>query len=387
MPDYSQQVPAVARALVLLDAVAAAPEGLVSGALEGVVEGSRSSLFALLNTLRNHGWLVQDDAGRYTLGPAVRRLVPPVVHDDAAMRDALAAAATTAPLDEAVALVRPDGDGRRIIAHRASERLVRCSYAVGERRTAETADALVLRADLDGDLATVRESGLAEAATDGAVELAAPVCRDGHRPDAAVLVGIPAQRATPERLSRLRHEVRALAADTSRRLGAPTWQPWGANVSEVAPSRPLDDDEIATLLDGGRSAQLACLRDDGSPHVVPLWFEYDGRDILLAASPGASWAAYVGQGARVSLTVEEPWPALRRVFVSGWAAPVDETTVAGGVVGLRRRLATRHLGRGAADLDAFRSAEGWSVVRLHPDRVHGRAGLGAPPDAPAAVPA
>nr|WP_274387823.1 pyridoxamine 5'-phosphate oxidase family protein [Salsipaludibacter albus] len=137
-------------------------------------------------------------------------------------------------------------------------------------------------------------------------------------------------------------------------------------------------DEVEELLRGRHGAQLACLREDGTPHVVPLWFDWDGESMWLTASPGASWAGYVGTGSHVSLNVEEPWPALRRVFVTGWAEPVttDEVDrlVDGGLDGLRRRMAARHLGAEQAR-SMVTSGDGWTAIRVVPDRIHGRAGL------------
>ena len=104
MGSYARQVPAVARAIDLLDAVADAGEGRTAGELEEVVDGSRSGLFALLNTLKDRSWLVQDPTGRYRVGPAVRRLVPPRDQDDDSLRSALADAVGDHPVDETLAL-------------------------------------------------------------------------------------------------------------------------------------------------------------------------------------------------------------------------------------------------------------------------------------------
>lgn len=377
MTEYSQQVPALARAVGLIEAVAAAPEGLAAGALEEVVDGSRSGLYALLNTLRNHAWLVQDTAGNYLIGPALRRIAPSADDDDTALSNAVAAALGSGSPPETVAVLRADGNQRLVVAQHLPERLVRCSWPPGSRRDDKGADAIVLQAATDPGLQAVRDAGMAQLDGDEAAELAAPVCRDGHTVDAVLLMGIPTQRATGDAVANARTHLRTLAAEVSLRLGAPTWQPWGATPAvDVGTSRRLGDAEIDDLLTDRFSAQLACLRDDGSPHVVPLWFDWDGDSLWLTASPGASWATYVADGARVSLTIEEPWPALRRVFVSGWAAPVTGDMVpGGGVEGLRRRLATQYIGPGVAASEGLGSPEGWTAIRVTPERVHGRAGL------------
>jgi DNA-binding IclR family transcriptional regulator/nitroimidazol reductase NimA-like FMN-containing flavoprotein (pyridoxamine 5'-phosphate oxidase superfamily) len=376
-------VPAVVRALTLMEALAAAPHGLSAGALEQVDDGSRSGMFALLSTLRDREWLAQDDRGRYLLGPAVRRLAPNADDDEALAIEALAAALESGSRpDETVLLLVPDPDGPRVVACHPPGRVVHAHFRVGDRRPATSAPARLLAADYDPALEQVRSSGVAAVREAEMVEVAAPVCRDGHRPDAVISVVVPRQRASPGAVTTFRDDVRSLAAEVSRRLGASSWQPWGAATTTIGTARTLGDDEVRALLNGRFGAQLGCLTDEGTPHVVPLWFEYDDDHLWLAASPGSSWARYVGSGAPVSLTVEEPWPNLRRVFIQGHAEPLDDdrvtTEVVGGIAGLRARLAQRYLGSGAA-IDDSASSDGWSVVKVTPTRIIGRAGLQAVP--------
>lgn len=371
--SYARHVPAVARAIDLLDAVADAGDGLGAGELEELVDGSRSGLFALLNTLKDRSWLVQDPAGRYRVGPALRRLAPPRDQDDDSLRAVLAEALDDHRLDETVALVRPDGGRRVVIACHEPDRPVRCVYRVGDERSGRAADTLA------GEPDGLDDNGLARSADDDLLEVAAPICRDGHLPIAVVVAGVPRQRADEDHVAAVAAMVAAVAADVSLRLGAPRWQPWGAVGSgALGPGRPLDDGEVTELLRGRHGAQLACLREDGTPHVVPLWFDWDGQVLWLAASPGASWADYVGAGSQVSLTIEEPWPALRRVFVTGWAEPVGADVVAasfeGGLAGLRRRMVARHLGADRAR-ELPIGHDGWTAIRVTPERIHGRAGL------------
>lgn len=376
----TNDVPAVARALRLMETLAAAPQGLAAGALEQVDDGSRSGMYALLSTLRAREWLVQDDQGRYLIGPAVRRLVPDADDDEAMAVDAFHAVVDNDHQGETVILVVPDADGPRVVARVLADRVVHASFRVGDRLDPTAAAAVVLDADFDPTLDEVRAAGVAQVTDEDLVEIAAPVCRDDHHPDAVVSIAIPRQRATPAVIEAARDQARAMAADVSRRLGASAWRPWGAATTPIGAARELGHDEVHDLMTGRLGAQLACLTDSGAPHVVPLWFEFDGDHVWLAASPGSSWARYVADGAPVSLTIEEPWPNLRRVFIQGHARPVDDddpaATVNGGVLGLRRRLAQRYLGPAAAT-DDVAASEGWSLVAVTPDRIIGRAGLQA----------
>lgn len=380
--DYSQRVPAVERAMGLLETLAGSPQGLATAEILEEVGGSRSGLYALLNTLKARGYVVSDD-GRHRLGPAVRGLVPDRPRDMATLVEALPHEVRSQPLTETVALVWPHHGRGVVVAEEPGERAVRVSYGNGSTRPDDAPDSLVIAAGAGGDdaaLGHVRQRGTAMRSTSELTEVAAPVCRDGIRPIAALVTGVPAQRAGDRQMEEVERGLRQVAARLSHRLGAPVYQPYGWSGSEpVGPSRDLDRDELDIFLAGQWGAQLACVRSDGTPHVVPLWYEWDGDSVWLAASPGASWRSNVAENPAVSITLDEPWPPLRRAFLAGRVVEVPDRSVPDGIEGLRRRLATRYLGRGADTEPGLSEIDGWAVFQLVPDRVHGRQGLGAGP--------
>lgn len=378
--DYSQHVPAADRALHLLEVIASSREGMTGTALLEEVGGSRSGLYALLNTLRSRGYVLPDD-GRYVPGPALRSLAPvrPVSLDH--LVDTFRSITSDEALDESVALSWPDGTGTVIAAETRGLRGVLAVYETGTRRPAGSPDAEVLAAGdgtNPGGLESVRSEGISVKSDDEMTEIAAPVCHDGVHPVAAVLVGVPAQRAEERRIFEMVQQLRQMAARLSYRIGASVYKPYDWVAREpVGPSIDLGDEELDEFLRGLWSAQLACVKADGTPHVVPLWYEWDGAHMWLAASPGASWRSHVTENAQVSVTLDEPWPPLRRVFVSGRAVEVSSEEVPGGLAGLRRRLGTRYLGRGAEGRPELVDTEGWSAFRIDPDRIRGRQGLGS----------
>lgn len=380
MTSESQQVPAARRTMRLLAAVAAAPDGLTSGQLLDEVGGSRSGLYALVGTLRREGYLVSDE-GRHRPGPEVWGLIPDRPGELRTLLGAFDELTRRRPGGEPLALSWPEGSRLTLAAVSAGTQPVQVVYRPGATRDEDGADALVMAAGEAGEsdaLARVRQEGAATATHAEVTELAVPVCADGVRPTAALLVGVPLGRATGAHMDRLHRELRRLAADLSYRLGAAVYQPYGwAGRDDVGPTKDMAAGELDAFLRGLWGAQLACVRSDGTPHVVPLWYEWDGEVMWLAASPGASWRSYIADNPRVSVTLDEPWPPLRRVFVTGEAAEVSEATVPGGLGGLRRRLAVRYLGRGADRSPDLQETAGWAAVRILPDRVHGRQGLGA----------
>lgn len=393
--DYSKQVPAAERTLLLLETLAAAPDGLTAGELLDALDLSRSTLFALLNTLKARNYVEQPaDRGRYRLGPALWSLIPGRSPGLGPLIEAFHADADAGAHLESLALLWLDRDETAVLAQRDGSHSVRVVHQPGERRRAvETAGGLVLLAGLgpqalervapadvggwDTRLQAVRESGLAETRGADAVDLAAPVCADGAQPTAALQFSIPAYRYSPETAVALTSTLRHTAARLSYRLGAPVYQPYGWAVGEpIGPTRELDTAEISAFLQGPWGARLACVRRDGAPHVVPLWYEWDGRFVWVVATPGASWKTYAAESGQVSLTIDEPWPPLRRAFIAGHAEQVSDTAVPGGLAGLRRRLAARYLGQGAENRPEFQQTSGWSALRILPQKIRGRQGLG-----------
>lgn len=394
--DYSKQVPAAERTLILLETLAAAPDGLTAGELLDEMDLSRSSLFALLNTLKARRYIEQpEDRGRYRLGPALWSLIPGRRPGLGPLIEAFQADAALGVLSETLALLWLDGGETVVLAQREGSQSVRVVFQPGERRVAQgSAAGLVLLAGLgpqareqiapsDGAalaarLRPVRQTGLAQTRGRDTVEIAAPICVDGTQPTAALQFSIPAYRCDAETAVSLTKILRHAAARLSYRLGAPVYQPYGWSVGEpIGPTRELDAAEVAEFLQGPWGARLACVRRDGAPHVVPLWYEWDGRFVWVTATPGASWKSYAVESGQVSLTIDEPWPPLRRAFIAGRAEIVPDTAVPGGLAGLRRRLAVRYLGQGAESRPEFQQTDGWAALRILPDKIRGRQGLGS----------
>jgi nitroimidazol reductase NimA-like FMN-containing flavoprotein (pyridoxamine 5'-phosphate oxidase superfamily) len=189
-----------------------------------------------------------------------------------------------------------------------------------------------------------------------------------------LLVALPAYRRQPD--SGLGQTLRTVAARLSYRLGASIYQPYGQTpLDAVGPTTPLDSTEIDAFLQQAWGARLACIRSDGTPHVVPLWYEWNGRYFWITASANASWGQYVQDNTGVSLTIDEPWPPLRRVLVTGRAEPVADSAIHGGITGLRQRLVSRYLGRNstAPAMDQMQ----WQAFRITPKKIIGQRGLGS----------
>jgi len=84
--------------------------------------------------------------------------------------------------------------------------------------------------------------------------------------------------------------------------------------------------EVDAFLSGERTCRVATVGPDGAPHVVPLWFVWDGRHVWLNSLVRSRRWADVQRDPRVSLVVDAgtDFAELRGVEVSGTARVVGE---------------------------------------------------------------
>ena len=78
------------------------------------------------------------------------------------------------------------------------------------------------------------------------------------------------------------------------------------------------------LLEKKAFAQLATLMPDGSPHVAPVWFEYDGTHILVNTAKGRVKDKNMQRDPRVGIDIMDPDNPYRHVSIRGRVADVTE---------------------------------------------------------------
>jgi DNA-binding IclR family transcriptional regulator len=367
IPD-EPQASAARRTLRLVELLLANPAGLAAQDLVSQLEISRSTLFLLLNTLKQLGYIEQSEKrGRYRAGSrllAWRGSGPGTTAD---LSQAFYQEAERRAWSETLALAMPASGGPLVLAQVEGSQRVRCAFITGQSYPGLPAAGLALTAEPPGE---VQSNGYALARAEDVWELALPVCRDGRRPEAALLLSAPAYRWTPESLlEAFLPELRAMAARLSYRLGASFYAPYQtADERNLQPTSSLSELEIGVFLAGPWTARLACIRPDGRPHVIPVWQEWDGSGFTVITWKGSQWAGYLRQNPNVSLTVDEPWPPLRRVTCRGMARPIEGPA---GLHVLADRLAQRYLGQPAAALSG--QIEG--AFRIVPESMRGFQGL------------
>jgi hypothetical protein len=72
----------------------------------------------------------------------------------------------------------------------------------------------------------------------------------------------------------------------------------------------LNDPVAQNLLKSTKMAQLAYVWSDGTPRVVPIWFHWNGKELVLGTPPGAPKMKALKSGAPVAVTIEDSsaWP-------------------------------------------------------------------------------
>lgn len=358
----------IERALLLLETLLEQSQGVEIPEFLTRLDVSRSSLFVLLNTLKTLGYVEQaEKRGRYRAGPRLlawrggTTLAPNLLlafHQEA----------SAAALAETILLALPAGTGALLVAQFEGAAQVRSLFPAGFQFPPESAPVQALQ---HSPAAEIVQNGYALSFGPESVELALPICRDGLAPVAALVLSAPLFRWGQDRLTEHLPRLREMAARLSYRLGAMRYTPWKPVLNDSSiQRRALNTDQTAAFLSAPWIARLACLRPDGTPHVVPVWQEWDGQHFYVTAWQGSLWAEYLLVNPKVSLAIDEPWPPLRRVLARGQAFPLQKSDLPGGLNGLLNRLRRRYLGQ-----NSTLPAAHWQAFRIVPNSLTAWQGL------------
>ena len=145
---------------------------------------------------------------------------------------------------------------------------------------------------------------------------------------------------------------------------------WRGHIGEMSRS------ELEAFLATGVLCHLACLKDDGTPYVVPCWFDWDGHVFHVIPRQRSSWATYLQQRPAVALAISEPAPPYRKVQVDGTAVIVEEPNVGGQWAPIARNMSLRYLGEHGPDyLEPTMNQPRW-LIRVEPARLTTWQGVG-----------
>lgn len=88
--------------------------------------------------------------------------------------------------------------------------------------------------------------------------------------------------------------------------------------------RMSDDERRAFLSAGTRTGHLATTRDDGRPHVAPVWFVLDGDDLVFMTSATSVKGRNLAATGRAAVSVDDARPPYSFVMVEGTVTLSDD---------------------------------------------------------------
>lgn len=142
--------------------------------------------------------------------------------------------------------------------------------------------------------------------------------------------------------------------------------------------------EMDEFLAGPWLARLACLKPDGWPYIVPVWYHWDGVAFWVVGRARSEWAHFIAQDPRVSLVVDEPEAPIRKVICEGTAVIVEAAvgpTLENGeksqwnLIG-ERYTGPRYLGERAAEYRGSVNVEPCWTIKIVPRKLTTWQGFG-----------
>ena len=116
-----------------------------------------------------------------------------------------------------------------------------------------------------------------------------------------------------------------------------------------------------------RTAKLAVVRADGSPHVAPVWVALDGDDIVFMTSAGTIKGKAILRDPRVALCFDDERPPFAFATVTGTATTSTDPDE---LLTWATRIGGRYMGDDQADAYGRRNAvPPEMVVRVSVDKV------------------
>src|SRR5215813_5470697 len=85
------------------------------------------------------------------------------------------------------------------------------------------------------------------------------------------------------------------------------------------------EERRAFLTHPARTGKLASVREDGRPHVAPIWFVLDGDDIIFTTWHTTVKAHNIQRDPRLSICVDDDKPPYAFVLIDGTAQIVTPT--------------------------------------------------------------
>jgi len=121
------------------------------------------------------------------------------------------------------------------------------------------------------------------------------------------------------------------------------------------------------MLEGTKTGKIATVREDGTPHVVPIWYDIDGDDLVFTTGGESVKAKNMKRDPRVCLTVDDQTPPYSFVQIEGKASFSDDPN---DMLYWATRIGGRYMGEDLAESFGKRNAvPGELLVRVAPTKI------------------
>ena len=128
------------------------------------------------------------------------------------------------------------------------------------------------------------------------------------------------------------------------------------------------------MLGTARTGKLATVREDGRPHIAPIWFDMDGDVIVFNTGETTVKGRNIARDGRVSLCIDDEQPPFAFVIIDGIATIANPTPEE--LVYWATRIAGRYMGAGLAEAYGKRNGvPGELLIRLTPTRVNAQTAI------------
>jgi PPOX class probable F420-dependent enzyme len=121
------------------------------------------------------------------------------------------------------------------------------------------------------------------------------------------------------------------------------------------------------LLEKARTGKLATVREDGRPHIAPIWIDLEDDTIVFTTGHDSVKATNIRRDPRVAICVDDDQPPFAFVIIEGVAALTENREE------LRywaTRIAGRYMGKDLAEAYGKRnSVAGELLVKVTPEKI------------------
>jgi len=121
------------------------------------------------------------------------------------------------------------------------------------------------------------------------------------------------------------------------------------------------------LLQGTKTGKLATVREDGRPHVVPIWYGLDGDNLVFTTGESSIKAKNMKRDPRVSISIDDQTPPYSFVTIEGTISFSKDPEE---MLYWATRIGERYMGEDQAEAFGKRNAsEGEVLVTVKPVKI------------------